>query len=61
MMTSIHAKPSRAAAVDVGGSSGGVSDVAGGKKRPLESIPGGSASGLAEKKKKDKKKALKRL
>jgi ubiquitin-conjugating enzyme E2 S len=51
MMTAIHAKPSR------GGGEAGASGSDVGKKRPLDS---GSTSGL-EKKKKDKKKALKRL
>lgn len=52
MMTTIHAKPSRGATETSGSEGGGVS-----KKRPLDSASG---SGL-EKKKKDKKKALKRL
>jgi ubiquitin-conjugating enzyme E2 S len=59
MMTGIHAKPSRVP--DTAAGSSGGSDVTAGKKRPLESVPGSTASGLVEKKKKDKKKALKRL
>ena len=61
MMTGIHAKPSRGPDTAAGSSVGGGSDVSGGKKRPLESVTGSTASGLVEKKKKDKKKALKRL
>lgn len=53
MMTSIHAKPSRSDAC----SSSGL-DIAG-KKRPLDS--GVIAAPSLEKRKKDKKKALKRL
>ena len=55
MMTTIHAKPSSSSRGEpsTSGVSGGAS-----KKRPLESAL--TASGL-EKKKKDKKKALKRL
>ena len=53
MMTGIHAKPSRGSEAGASGS-----DVTG-KKRPLDSAAG-TGSGL-EKRKKDKKKALKRL
>ena len=52
MMTNIHAKPSRSDACSSG------SDIAG-KKRPLDS--GVAAAPSLEKRKRDKKKALKRL
>ena len=67
MMTEIHAKPSRSSRTEPelpegfhSGTSGTRGDTAG-KKRPVDkSSVSGTATGI-EKKKKDKKKALKRL
>lgn len=61
MMTEIHAKPSRTSRTETmnsSGVSGGVD--AAGKKRPIEKSSVSATVGV-EKKKKDKKRALKRL
>lgn len=63
MMTEIHAKPSRTSRTETvnsssTGTSGGVD--AAGKKRPIEKSSVSATVGV-EKKKKDKKRALKRL
>ena len=63
MMTEIHAKPSRTSRTEtVSSSSTGTSDGvdAAGKKRPIDKSSVSATVGV-EKKKKDKKKALKRL
>ena len=65
MMTDIHAKPSRSSSsrtlesASISGK-GGMDGVSQAKKRPNEMLSKASG-GVAEKKKKDKKKALKRL
>lgn len=65
MMTDIHAKPSRSSRAEVAGNSsanGDTSDCldATGKKRPIDRSSATAFVGV-EKKKKDKKRALKRL
>ena len=65
MMTDIHAKPSRSSRTEVAGNSstsGGTSDSLDGtgKKRPIDRSSASVIIGV-EKKKKDKKRALKRL